>query len=184
MDLPKGGVLALDLSGTTGWAYELEDAALPLFGRWFLPNVGGEGMRYAAFENEMARFMVDQQPSHVILEAPISLGSFAGDNNARSVNQQRGLRAIAYSECYRASCSITEIGVMTVRDAVIGHRIAKGESKRTVMQWAKLIGLPVVDDNQADACAVWIWRQAQMRRSRAVGGRGRRGVDPTARGSL
>lgn len=156
---PPGGVLALDLSSVTGVAYGPMDAKNPTFGTWHLPHIGGEGARYAAFENVLADAMDYLQPRKLVLEAPLPLPAM---NNRRSAFQQITLRGISYSEAWRASCAVFEIDAMSVRLGMLGQsRFAKDTVKREVVRFCLRRGLKVPDHNAADSVLLWLWYQAQ-----------------------
>lgn len=153
-----GGVLALDLSRTTGWCYGVASDRVPAFGVWILPSVGGEGARYAAFENVLAAAMDAWCPSQVVLEAAFSLQALAASSNIAVARQQLTLRGLAYAEAWRAFARISEIDSYTVRSEVLGRgRFAKETVKREVIQYCRGRGWKVPDHNAGDACLVWAW---------------------------
>lgn len=160
-NMPSGGVLALDLSRTTGWAYGPIDAVNPACGSWHLPSTGGEGARFAAFENVLCETLDAYQPAKMLLEAPLAL---PGHNSMQVSCQQFGLRALAYVEAYRASCAVSEIGATNVRQALLGQAwFAKDQVKKIVVAYCRRRGALVRDHNAADAVMVWWWYQGQLR---------------------
>jgi hypothetical protein len=162
-DLPTGGVLALDLSSFSGWAYGHLADRDPAFGTWRLPPEGGEGARYAAFENELALAMDELAPSKLILEAPLSFAALLGVSNMRVMCQQYTLRGIAYAEGWRASIPVSEVSADIVRLEMLGQsRFAKDTVKREVVRYCRRRGWRVPDHNAGDACLVWAWHQGQM----------------------
>jgi hypothetical protein len=156
-----GGVIALDLGGMTcGWAYGHMTDRSPIFGSWHMPKVGGEGARFAALENELASAMELLQPTDMILEAMLPL---MAQTNMVTFRIQAGMRAMAASEAWRASCAFSERDVWTIRHEVIGQAsFPKGRTKSEVVRFCREQGWPVQDDHQADACITWRW--LQMRR--------------------
>lgn len=153
-----GGVLALDLSSRVGWAYGLPGEPAPLFGCWQLPYVGGEGARYAAFENELALAIERHAPARLILEAPLTFQALLGVSNAKVMQQQYTLRGFAYSEAWRAAVPISEVDSYTVRSEVLGKgTFAKDTVKREVISYCRKRGWRVPDHNAGDACLVWQW---------------------------
>lgn len=158
-----GGVLALDLSSITGWAHGPVTDRVPSFGCWMLPRTGGEGARYAAFENEIAAAMDRLSPSHVVLEAPLSFEAMAGISNAKVMAQQYTLRGIAYAEAWRASVPVMEVSSDLVRLGVLGQsRFAKGTVKTEVVRYCRELGLRVPDHNAGDAVLTWFWARAAL----------------------
>jgi hypothetical protein len=172
MPTRPGGVLALDLSGMVGWAYGQIEDRTPAFGCWRLPHEGGEGGRYAAFEDELIAAMETLQPGRLVLEAPMPLGALCGVSTLKVVAQQLTLRGIAYAEAWRASAPISEISADAVRFAMLGQsRFAKGTVKREVLAYCKRQGWKVPDHNAGDACLTWAWETTQLRGGQAVAGR-------------
>jgi Holliday junction resolvasome RuvABC endonuclease subunit len=169
MTLP-GGTLALDLASTVGWAYGGLRDANPAFGCWKLPPIGGEGARFAAFENTLAAAIEELQPSRMVCEAPMPLQALIGVSTLKVVSQQLGLRAIAYSEAYRASIPISEVSSDMVRYAILGAaRFAKGKVKIEVVNYCRSRGWKVPDHNAGDAVLVWLWHKGQLSGSPLAG---------------
>jgi len=162
--IKPGGVLCMDLSSVVGIAVGSLTDRLPAFETWRLPKIGGEGARYAAFENTLAQAIEAWEPSWIVLEAPIPLPAM---NNRASAFQQITLRGIAYSEAYRASIPISEIDAYTARLEVMGvGRPAEG--KKAVVAWCRAHGMPVGDDHAGDACVLWLWHRRKMRNGSAA----------------
>jgi Holliday junction resolvasome RuvABC endonuclease subunit len=163
----QGGVLALDLSSMTGWAYGVPGAPRPLTGVWKLPTHLGMGASYAALENELADFISDWQVAEVIMEAPLGEAMKAageGRKNEASARQQLGLAALVLSECYRQDVPCLEEHVNTVRKAVLGTgRLPRVQAKAAVMTYCARMGWTVVDDNAGDAAILWAYRTSVIR---------------------
>ena len=167
-----GGILALDLSSCVGWAYGLTDSRAPRFGCWQLPHIGGEGAKYATFENELAAAIGVLCPGSLVLEASLSLQALAGVSTIAVARQQLTLRGVAYSEAYRASIPISEVSSDIVRLAILGtSRFAKNQVKYEVVRYCRAQGWKVPDHNSADACLVWQWQVNQLTGTRGVAGR-------------
>jgi hypothetical protein len=161
--LLMGGILALDLAGVVGWAYGHLTDRDPAFGTWHLPHMGGEGARYAAFENELAEAMDRLAPTKMILEAPLSFAALLGVSNMRVMCQQYTLRGIALAEAWRASCAPSEVSADRVRQEMLGQsRFAKDTVKREVVRYCWRSGWRVPDHNAGDACLVWAWYRSQL----------------------
>lgn len=152
-------MIALDLSSQVGWAIG-PIGGRPLLGTWVLPSIGGEGARFASFENELADAMAVHEPSILALEAPLPLPA---QNNAQVARQQMGLRAVALSEAYRASAAAHEVDVYTVRRDVIGTgRFPAGKAKDAVMAFAKREGYDPPDHNAGDALILWLYYASRL----------------------
>lgn len=152
-------LLALDLSTQVGWAVG-PIGGEPICGTWVLPQIGGEGARFASFENVLADAIAVHEPSVMAVEAPLPLPAM---NNREVAFQQLGLRAIALSEAYRASASVHESDTYTVRLAVLGTgRFPAGKVKDAVLAWAKREGIDVPDHNAADAACLWTFYSRRL----------------------
>jgi Holliday junction resolvasome RuvABC endonuclease subunit len=166
--LTQGGVLTLDLGGVVGWAYAPLDAVSPYADTITLPKVGGEGMRYASFENELAALIERLAPSAMVLEAPLR---FAAQNNERACRQQYTLRGFAYSEGHRASVPVSEQDVDTIRLEVFGIcRFSGRDPKAEVVRMLRARRILVTNHNAADAVAIWLWHKQRMRGISPVAG--------------
>lgn len=165
-----GGVLALDLAGTAGWCYGDVDDIVPLFGIWRLPKVGGEGARYAAFENTLIDHLNEWRPSWIVLEEALPP---VAQTNTFSAYQQYTLRGITLAEAYRASIPWSSVSAQLARLEVLG-RARPDDKKEAVMAWCRHRGWLVHDHNAADACVVWEWHRRKLRR----GANGHTGARP------
>jgi Holliday junction resolvasome RuvABC endonuclease subunit len=158
--LPSGGILALDLAGVVGVAYGLLTERNPAWGCWHLPRIGGEGARYAAFENELSLTLTKLAPTAIVLESTLPLGAM---NNYQAAAQAFTLRGFSRSEAWRHSIAISEIDSITVRTAVLGTgRFRRGEVKAEVLAWCRRRGWLIDDHNAGDALLVWEWHRRQV----------------------
>jgi hypothetical protein len=155
--LVPGGVLTLDLSSWVGFCYGHISDRVPWFGSWKLATVGGEGARYASFENELAATLEACAPCALILEAPLPLPAM---NNVAAARQQLSLRACSYVEGYRASVPVSEIDVFTVRAEVLGSSgRGHGKPTREIVTYCHRRGWMVTDHHSGDACLIWQWHR-------------------------
>jgi len=155
--MTQGGTLCLDLSSTVGWCYAATETALPFTGFWQLPRLGGEGARYAGFDEKLADIFERWQPTRLFLEAPIPLPAL---NNFRATAQQFGLRALAFAEAHRSSCSVDEVDVLTVRRAVLGSSSMSSDvAKKAVVKACRDRGIMVANHHAGDATMLWLWHK-------------------------
>lgn len=158
----------MDLARITGWAYGPVEWAAPWFGSWHMPLIGGEGMRFACFENELVDALELYQPETVILEAPIALPAMT---NRAAMWQQLGMRAIARAACWRQSIVVSEVSPDIVRSEILGYSRIPGHPgaiKDHVMGWCRKHGLRVPDHNAGDAVLIWTWHKRCVTGARAV----------------
>lgn len=151
-----GGILTLDLSLTTGWAYGLASMGRPVCGVWKLPGGGDNGRTYTALGNILADAIHLHQPALVVMEAPLI-------KQQTSARLLLGLAAHVESTCYRWEVPCREQSVMTVRKLVLGRGMfPKGMAKAAVLAWCAEKAWPVQDDNAADACVLWAYARQTM----------------------
>jgi hypothetical protein len=170
--LPPGGVLALDLSQKTGFAYGAIDDPAPRFGRWILPNQGGEGGRYSALERAAGDAMQAWAPGHIVIEAPLSFQALLGVSTQKVMQQQYTLRGIIYMLAHQLALPIpTEIDSYSVRMDVLGRgKFPPKQVKAAVVSYCHRRGWNVFDDNEGDACVTWVWLVDRLRYRRPVSG--------------
>lgn len=141
----------------TGWCYGPPGTEVPEFGTIHMPLEGGEGCRFAAFENELIGLLERHEPSHIYAESPLPLAAM---NNRASAWQQLGLRAFVRSNGYRYSIPVGELSADLVRTEILGFARAPGRPdaiKAHVVLWCRRQGWRVPDHNAGDACLLWAW---------------------------
>lgn len=146
-----GGILALDLSLSTGWAYGCAEDASPVSGYWVLPPTArGLGACYVALENELEDAIHLHRPALVAVEAPLVW------KRQTSAELLLGLANIAEACCWRWDVECRKQSVESVRTAVIGtSRFPKGEAKTYVLDWCRRRGWDLDNDDEADARVLW-----------------------------
>jgi Holliday junction resolvasome RuvABC endonuclease subunit len=158
---PQGGVLALDLSLSTGWALGGINDADPISGVWRLPGIDNLGRAFTALSNELEDAIALHQPRWVVAEAPLP------DIRQTSARLLLGLSAHVESSCYRMGVPCFEVAVTTVRATVMGTgRFPKGEAKQHVLAWCARRGWTDLTDDEADARLVWLYACLQLRQQR------------------
>jgi hypothetical protein len=151
----KPSVLALDLARITGWAYGPAAWEVPMFGCWEMPKQGGEGARFAQFENMLIDAIEDWHPGHIICESPLPLPA---QINRRTAWQQIGMRAMVFAYAWRCSIPVSEVSADLVRSELIGIT-RDPDIKELVKKYCRRHGWMVRDHNAADACMLWAWRR-------------------------
>jgi hypothetical protein len=159
-----GGILCLDLSTETGWAYGHPGDPAPSWGVWKLPKHISRGAVGLAFENEFEGMLEAQKPVRVVYEAPLP-------PNLQS-NADAGFFTIGLAFTTEACAARWEIPVFsrssqTFRNAVIGRVYLTDEEKRAkprlsvktaiVAPWIAAQGWQITDHNAADAAVVWAY---------------------------
>lgn len=153
-----GGVLALDLSRTVGWAYGHPGDDPPLFGFTRLQDKDygkTEAERYDRFHNWIKATVMEFDPEKLVIEAPLPLPAHT---TLMVTAQQLTLRGIARMEGWRNSSALFEVDVGTVRSDILGRRwFPKDAVKDEVVRYCRRKGWKVPDHNAGDACLLWLW---------------------------
>ncbi len=148
----KGGILTLDLSSRTGWAYGLPGQR-PTTGVWMLPPyVIDPGRCLGALGNELADALWLHQPATVWVEAPLPA---RGQTHAASAMQQIQLDGVVKETCWRWEKTLRTVHAGTVRKAVIGR--GNNVSKDDVLAWCAGRGWDILDHNAGDAAVLWVY---------------------------
>lgn len=157
-----GGVLFLDLSTETGWAYGLPGSGQPHWGVWKLPDTFDLGRRMCAFENVLLEFFDKYRPSLVSIEAPLPANQ---QSNASTAEILIGLAIVTEMCAYRWKIKFARRSSHTVRSAVIGRsRITqdekrqRGSVKKTIVEpWIAAMGWVIPNHNARDAAIGWAY---------------------------
>lgn len=159
-----GGILTLDLSLTTGWAYG-SLGEKPCWGHWFLGKMERPGRVYACLEDEIDDAIRLHQPRHIVYEAPFAPQA---QTNAQVGKLLLGLPAIVelIAERHTVQCSFQQ--VTQARKAVLGHSPTGGAAKvkPVIMGWAKGRGWDTRGhDDAADALLLLVYSAVQLDRT-------------------
>lgn len=154
--LPRpGGVLALDLSGRTGWAYiGLTDACGLRGGVWQLPTRSlSAGAQGCALENALITAFNTWSPTLFLYEAPPPV---MGTTSANVLYQQYGLAQIVECTAHRCDVKVNQERPQTARLGVMGKgngniRTKDKEAGKIIHWLAENYGIETYDHNAADA---------------------------------
>jgi Holliday junction resolvasome RuvABC endonuclease subunit len=139
-------VLAFDASSTTGWASFADARSAPVLGHFEIEastNYGFVAKRMV----EQANGLVDEhQPDVVAFEAPIFLPRDRWHTRRLLTSLVIAIELVA--ECHQKRC--IEISPSDVKRALGGSKASKGKQ----MGAAIMMGWPVKNDHEADACGV------------------------------
>lgn len=157
-----GGILALDLSSWSGWAYGCRNDPQPVSGTWRLAP-GSLGRLLASFENELEDAITLHRPGLIMAEAPLPP---TARSNAATWRQQLSLAGCAECAAYRHSIPFREQAASTMRTLILGTcRFPAGNSKAVVMAHMDKLGWRVADHNAGDACVVWLYAVKKLSHS-------------------
>lgn len=146
-------VLGLDLATNTGFAIG-DLGGVPRFGGHRLPSTGDDLGRFlAAFEDWLLDTIRRDVPDRVFFEAPIL---------SQSTMTARKLMCLAGETeriCHRERLPVKEVVISQAKKFITGHGYA---DKQMVVEAAHARGWKVANDNEADACAIWLFGCATL----------------------
>jgi Holliday junction resolvasome RuvABC endonuclease subunit len=158
-------ILALDLSGQTGWALWSPGFEAPLFGVAKLPK-GSPGATFFAFRNWLVGKIVGDQVDHLVIES-----IFVGQGMVSALPRLYGLMGVAQEVAHGRGVSTNVVTVMEWRGAFIGTTKApKGLEKDKRRLWLKNQtreecanrGWPTKTDDEADALGLLVYERARL----------------------
>lgn len=155
-------VLAVDCATKFGWACDTPSGDRPLGGTIKLLSDDCDDA-YTEFRQHLREIISVHQPDVLAYEAPLP---FAGGSNfanvmatAQTVRKLMGLAAHAGQIGTTLREPPVEADVSTIRKYFTGNGRAK---KPEVQQRCLLLGWKFVDDNHADALALWAYVKAML----------------------
>ena len=150
MRIVSGKIIGLDLATAAGFAIG-EPGGEPRFGTHLLPSTGEDvGAFGVAFEDWLSPLIKAERPEVVLYEAP----SMFAKSTPATVIKLNGLAYDAEKICKRLGVRCFKVNPSKLKKFFTGRGNAK---KPDMVATAKRYGWRVLDDNAADACAVWAW---------------------------
>jgi hypothetical protein len=146
-------IMALDLASVSGWAVG-EPGGKPVHGsiRFARAGASHEAIFASAFR-WMNSMLLDHAPKLIVWEAPMPT-SFK-TTNINTTTLLYGLPAVIGAATYlRGGYDIRKADTRDVRHHFIGCNPKRAQAKPMVVQKCRAMGLPVSDDNEADALGV------------------------------
>ena len=149
-DLNRRVVLALDLGTTTGWALLTREGHIAHGFASFRPQrFEGGGMRFLRFKRWLGELKTIAQDIHAVYFEEVR--RHAGVDAAHVYG---GLMATLTTWCEHQNIAYLGVPVGTIKKHVTG----KGNAgKAEVIAAMRVLGHPVIDDNEADALALLHW---------------------------
>lgn len=170
-----GGILALDLATTTGWAYFAPGAAAPIHGSetFEAPNPGCFGIKFEKWLDELYQ---QHRPRWMLFEAPF-IGEKTHQDTARKLQGLAVLTEV-YAEKRRKDgheLDVFEVNNIQVKIHFVGRSYVRGERKtskqkkelsdamkRLVIEECVSRGWMPDDDNEADALSIVVYGAAKL----------------------
>jgi Holliday junction resolvasome RuvABC endonuclease subunit len=160
-DPSPGGVLCFDLASHVGWAYGHLANKLPEAGVWHLPKIGGEGARYAAFNDLLYATLKLLAPSEIVIESALPP---LAQTRTETAHQQYKLRGDVKEAGWRRSIAVSEISALTVRMEVMGKAHFPDKTVKTeVVRFCRDLGMDITSHDAADAVLIWLWHRRRLR---------------------
>jgi hypothetical protein len=157
-------VLALDLATCSGFAVGEVGETHPHFG--VIRFSAKDGTRKALFGGALRwlnQTLTTHQPGIIAFEEPLHFGLRRGASQAGNDELAYGLPAIVQAVAFlRGIYDIRQVRTVEVRRFFIGDNPKRAVGKRETMLHCRALGLPVEDDNAADALAIWFFVCAQI----------------------
>ena len=147
---PGGGLMALDLGTTTGFALKTSDGAIASGTVSFRPSrYDGGGMRYLRFRGWLDSIAEDSG-----IPAAIHFEEVRRHVGTDAAHVYGGLLAILTAWCEQRGIAYQGVPVGTIKRHITG----KGNAdKAAVIAAVRARGFNPTDDNEADALAILLW---------------------------
>jgi len=154
------GILALDISSRTGFAYGTPESQAPITGVWRLPRIDlreTQASAYGALLRNLVKLNQQHKFDGFAFEAPLPTHAHTkGDTQKSAALSESLLGLAAVADAFAACFNIParRWNVQTVRARFCGHGRPE-DGKGAVLAACARLRWPVIDDNAADAAAVW-----------------------------
>lgn len=148
-------ILALDLATRLGWAYG-DTSQDPVSGWQQLPKTGEDVGRFAvAYHDFMRSILPEADPEVIVMEEPMA--TTAGRSTLSTTLKLQGL--CYHTELYGAmkGIPVRQVHSSAWKKSFCGTgRVSKKMRPYPPITACAALGWQVVDDNQADALALWV----------------------------
>lgn len=148
-------ILALDVATCVGWAFG-GAGDQPASGTFRCPSTGDDSGRFLeGYARWLTAKIRELGPKEVVFEAPI----LPRQTNITTLRKLYSLAGMTEFVCVLEGVACTEITAGEWRRAFLGMHYPKSgtrdELKRAVISGCRALGWNPVDDNEADAMAIW-----------------------------
>ena len=160
-----GGLLALDLSLTTGWSYGCFGER-PIFGHWFLGRMDNSGAALAVLEDQTNDAIELYRPRALVYEAPLPAKHNPSSSDVIELLLQ--LAGIVKLISVRHQLPYYHQHVGEARKRVLGA-VPRGKSevvKPIIIDWAQRRGWATRQDDEADSLLLLQYATVVLDRTR------------------
>jgi Holliday junction resolvasome RuvABC endonuclease subunit len=156
-------ITCLDLATKTGVAYGLAGGK-PTLETWDLRAAEERPAKLVLLDQMLDRHIAAFRPSMIYYEAPLPLSVLMAIGATESTIQMlRSLAAVVEQAAWRNEVGVGSWPVQTARQAVIGRgRFPRGEAKRHVMAFCRLLRYAPNNDNEADSIIGFLYQSALL----------------------
>jgi len=157
-------ITALDLATKTGACHGLAGASRPVLETWDLSAVKERPNRLVLLDEMLERHIADFKPSLIFYEAPLPIAVLVqigcGDD---TIQMLRSLVGAVEMACARNGIPVGSWAVQKARHSVIGQgRFKRGEAKKAVVTFCRMLGYKPANDNEADALIGFLYESALL----------------------
>ena len=161
---PRPYITALDLATKTGVAHGPAGSPRPLLETWDLSVASERPNRLVLLDEMLERHIADFKPEAIYYEAPLPIAVLiqigCGD---QTIQMLRSLVAVTEQACARNGVAVASWQVQAARHAVTGKgRFKRGEAKKAVLAFCRMIGHEPKNDNESDALIGWLYESALL----------------------
>lgn len=155
-------ITALDLATKTGACFGPAGASKPILETWNLSVAKERPDRLVLLDSMLERHFADHRPVMLFYEAPLPMAVMmqigASDE---TIQMLRSLIAVTEQACARNGVKVASWQVQQARHAVMGKgRFKRGEAKKAVLAFCRMLRYEPQNDNEADALIGWLYESA------------------------
>jgi Holliday junction resolvasome RuvABC endonuclease subunit len=161
---PRLYITALDLATKTGVCHGPAGSPRPLLETWSLAAASERPNRLVLLDEMLERHIADFKPAAIYYEAPLPIAVLIQIGaRDQTIQMLRSLVAVAEQACARNGVKVGSWQVQAARHAVMGRgRFKRGEAKKHVMAFCRMLNYMPANDNEADALVGWLYQSALL----------------------
>ena len=157
-------ISCFDLAGKIGVCHGVVGTPRPTMESWDITKAGERPERLVLLDEMLERHFADYPVEAVFYEAPLPIAVLIHIGaTEQSIQMMRSLAAVVEQCCARHSVKVASWQVQAARHAVMGQgRFKRGEAKKAVMKFCRMLRYNPRNDNEADALIGWLYQSALL----------------------
>lgn len=161
---PRNYISALDLATKTGVCHGPAGSPRPLLETWSLSAASERPNKLVLLDSMLDRHIFDYKPDMIFYEAPLPMAVMMQIGASDSTIQLlRSLVAVVEQACARHGVKVGSWQVQAARHGVMGRgRFKRGEAKKHVMAFCRMLNYMPANDNESDALIGWLYESAML----------------------